>query len=113
MTEDAWRDGLAGLEGVEVRTLALEAGEGGRRTLRLRLRFRHLRDLLRWELFARRDLAVRALGPQDKPSEGELVMRPLARIPYRNIFVGQYLGTTGLVNLDHLGHGCLLDYCYS
>ncbi len=84
LTLEAWRDGLAGVEGVTVRTLTLEEGEGGERTLRVHLRFRHVRDLFLWEPFARRSFAVRRVDgeSEDGPPRAELVMAPLTRIPY-------------------------------
>lgn len=82
LTRAAWQDGLDGLEGVTVRALTLEEGEGGRRTLRVQLRFRHLSDLLGWEVFARRGLTIRRVEVEDGPPRAELVMTPLTRIPY-------------------------------
>jgi len=72
-----WRDSLADRPGLEVRTLALDVEEGGRRVLRVFVRFRRLEDLLGWDLFARRSFAVR------RETTGVSVeMDPLARVPF-------------------------------
>jgi hypothetical protein len=83
LTEAAWRDTLADLEGVEVQTASVETREGGRRHVRIRLAFDRLPSLLAWELFARRSLRIGPAPGSGEAQEGPVtwVQDPLARVP--------------------------------
>lgn len=80
------RDGLAGLEGVEITRLEQRDTDSGLRELVLGLRFKRLADLLRWEVIAGRTLDVgqEARRPGEKaddPAHVGFAMEPIARVP--------------------------------
>jgi hypothetical protein len=79
---DEMAETLRGLEGVEVLALeATEGGEGGTRTLSVRLRFARLADLLAWEPLAGRALRLVPLDPRGEERWARLEMRPFDRLP--------------------------------
>lgn len=85
---EEWRDGVATLSGVEVRTLEESDAPGGWHRLHVVLGFAKVEDLLGWEVLARRSVRI---GPADKDQAGKdsaardkqvrLVMEPLTRLP--------------------------------
>ncbi len=81
----AWREGLSGLEGVEVLELEERDTDTGMRELFVRVKFRHLKDLLRWELMARRTVKVEKVAEEgaakDAPGLCRFYMEPIARVP--------------------------------
>ena len=77
-----WRDGLRHLKGVDI--LELEEGDAGdgRRQIATKLKFGHLRDLLAWEVLARRSTRVELeAGKPGEPRHCRLRMQPLVRVP--------------------------------
>jgi hypothetical protein len=72
-----WRDGLEGLEGVTVEEATEGEAGGGMREVSVRVGFRRVEDLLRWEVLAGRRVVVR------KADDGavRLEMDPLDRVP--------------------------------
>lgn len=85
---EQWRDGLAGLPGVEILELAERDTDTGLREIALRARFEHMSDLLRWEVLARRSVRVE-IEPQagegedadEAPPRCRFSMQPVARVP--------------------------------
>ncbi len=80
------RDGLKGLEGVEITRLEEGQTDTGLRELALTVRFRRLADLLRWEVIAGRTLEVgredlRPGEPESTPRHVRFHMEPIARVP--------------------------------
>lgn len=80
-----WRDGLAALKGVEILELAERDTDTGLREVALRVRFTHLRDLLRWEVLRRRTVRVEIV-PQgedadESPPHCRVYMEPIAQVP--------------------------------
>jgi hypothetical protein len=76
------RDGLAGLDGVTIQELEERPGTGGRRELVVRLAFRDVPALLRWELMARRTLRIERAeeGAGTEPA-WRLTYHPIAQVP--------------------------------
>jgi len=88
------RDGLSGIDGVEIERLETRDTDTGLREIVLKVRFRHLRDLLKWDVMAGRTVRVDtdarakgAKGAKDdpagdlRPARARLVMEPIARVP--------------------------------
>ena len=79
---ELWRDGLSGLEGVEILELEERDTDTGMRELRLRARFGKLEQILRWDVLAGRRVKVE---PQEGKGGGEgrvaFSMEPIAQVP--------------------------------
>jgi len=85
-----WADGLKGLDGVEVLSLAESDTDTGLREISARVKFRALEDLLAWEVLARRTMRVASDEPDDdagvaRPSKEVAIcnfyMEPIAHVP--------------------------------
>ena len=74
---ETWREGLAGLEGVKIKSLEERDADGGMREIALVVDFRRIDDLLKWEILSRRSIHVRS--GLDGLATWE--MTPLARLP--------------------------------
>lgn len=74
-----WRESLAGLPQVDVKTLEESAEPGGWRALRAVVRFSRVEDVLRWELLARRSLRI---DPPDDERRVRVTMTPFKRLPW-------------------------------
>ena len=84
LREAAWRDGLRDLDGVEVVALTSDRPGGGWRRLSVELGFERLEDLLRWEVLARRSVALtveRKGTRDDAPRVATLSMDPIPFVP--------------------------------
>lgn len=78
------RDGLVGLEGVKLEAATDGVRADGRRVLSLRVAFRALDDLLKWEVLARRRMHLRVERDgdgEDAPRRARFSMEPLTYVP--------------------------------
>ncbi len=82
------RDGLSGLEGVTIKRLESKGTDSGLTEIGLEVGFRHLRDLLAWEVMAGRTIRVdvkapdaQAAGRAAGPGSARLYMEPIPRVP--------------------------------
>lgn len=67
LTAAAWRDAFEPVPGIEIVELEEKTQDGGWKQLRVELRFRHLRDLWRFEFLGNRNIRV---GRDPKAAEG-------------------------------------------
>lgn len=69
LSATAWRDAFEPVPGIEIVELEEETQDGGWKQLRVELRFRHLRDLWRFEFLGNRNIRV---GRDPKTTSGGL-----------------------------------------
>jgi hypothetical protein len=81
----AWRDSLAGVEGVTIVECEERDTDTGMRELRVQLRFEKLRALMQWELMRRRTVRVETRpapgAAENDPPLCRFAMEPIARVP--------------------------------
>ncbi|MDJ0975477.1 MAG: hypothetical protein QNJ98_13515 [Planctomycetota bacterium] len=77
-----WRNAVAGLPGIEAKTIEATAGSGGTRRLQVELTFRSLEDLFRIEMLARRSMRVTTRPTKADPERRitTLEMRPITAV---------------------------------